>query len=131
MPTMYDIYDVMLLIPLGLLGFYWWRTSEQKRIAIAGARAYCKDRNLQLLDETLVFKQHRIERENRRPSANALPSRLDAPVKLQPRRRLCRVYEFDYSHGGVDRHSGEIILSGYSILRVILHSEVLEITNYQ
>jgi len=128
---MYSIYDVILLIPLGLLCFYWWRTSEQKRVAVAGARAYCKERELQLLDETLVFKQHRIEKENRRPISNALPSPNAAPVRLQPRKRLCRVYEFDYSRQGQDRHSGEIILSGYRIVRVILHSQVLEITNYQ
>lgn len=127
---MYTIYDVILLIPLGLFGFYWWRTSEQKRIAVAAARTYCKDRELQLLDETLVFKQHRIEKEIRRPPANALPSSASAPVQLQPRRRLCRVYEFDYSRAGQDRHTGEIIMSGYRVLRVILHSQVLEITNY-
>jgi hypothetical protein len=128
---MYDIYDVILLFALILFGCYWWRASEQKRIAVAGARAYCRERELQLLDETLVFKQHRIEKESRRPPANALPSGSGTPIRLQPRKRLCRVYEFDYSRGGQDRQSGEIILSGYRILRVILHSQVLEITNYQ
>jgi hypothetical protein len=129
---MYDIYDIILLFPLVVFGCYWWRASEQKRIAVAGARAYCLERELQLLDETLVFKQHRIEKESRRPPANALPASPNAPVRLpEPRRRLCRVYEFDYSQGGQDRQSGEIILSGYRVLRVILHSQVLEITNYQ
>jgi hypothetical protein len=109
---MYDIYDLILLFPFLLLLLYWWRSSGQKSVAVAAARAYCKDRNLQLLDETLLFKRYRIERDNRN------------------HRRLCRLYEFDYSLAGADRHSGEIILSGFTVLRVILHSGVLEITEY-
>jgi len=109
---MYDIYDVMLLIPLTLLLVYWWRSSEQKSVAVTAARAYCKERNLQLLDETLLFKRWRLTRDDHQ------------------RRRLCRLYEFDYSRNGEDRESGEIILCGYQVLRVILHSGVLEITEY-
>lgn len=108
----YDIYDIMLLIPLVLGIMYWWRTIKQKEVAVAAARAYCKDRNLQLLDETLVFKRFRRERD------------------AQGRRMWCRLYEFDYSPGGIDRETGELILSGYRVLRVILHSDVLEITQY-
>lgn len=110
--AMYDIYDLILLIPFGLLLMYWWRSSEQKSVAVAAARAYCKNRNLQLLDETLLFKRFSLERNQRN------------------RRRLCRLYEFDYSVAGQDREAGEIILSGFTVLRVILHSDVLEITEY-
>lgn len=109
---MYDIYDVIWLIPLTLLLVYWWRSSEQKGVAVAAARTYCKNRNLQLLDETLLFKRFRFEHDQHR------------------RRQLCRLYEFDYSVQGQDRASGEIILSGMRVLRVILHSDVLEITEY-
>ncbi len=109
---MYDIYDLALALPLLLLLMYWWGTSDQKRVAVAAARSYCKERELQLLDETLVFYRFRFERDSRN------------------RRRLCRIYQFDYCLTGADRHSGEIILSGYSVLRVILHSGALEITEY-
>ena len=107
---MYDIYDLIMLLPPGLLMLYWWRSSGQKSIAVAAARAYCKDRNLQLLDETLLFRKFRMERNPR---------------------QLCRLYEFDYSEAGEDRHSGEIILSGYRVLRIILHSGALEITEFE
>lgn len=110
---MFDIYDLALLLPLALLLIYWWRASEQKSVAVAGARSYCQERGLQLLDETLVFSRFRLERN------------------LRGTRRLCRVYEFDYSSAGTDRQVGEIVLSGYSILRVILHSQVLEITDFR
>lgn len=109
---MYDIHDIILLIPIILLMIYWWHTSEQKRVAIVGARNYCKERKLQLLDESLVFRKFRVERDLRR------------------RRSLCRVYEFDYSPDGKERHSGEIVLNGLKILRVIVHGDALEITQY-
>lgn len=110
---MLDIYELTLLLPLLLLAAWWWRSSGQHAIAMSGARAYCKERGLQLLDESLVFRNFRIDR----------------PAGRQ--RRLCRVYEFDYSRGGQDRESGLLVLSGHRILRIILDSDVLEITDYQ
>jgi hypothetical protein len=109
---MYDIYDLFLALPLILLLMYWWGSGDQKRVAVAAARSYCRERGLQMLDDTLVFRRFRLERDSRN------------------RRRLIRIYQFDYCLNGADRHSGEIILSGYSVLRVVLHSEALEITEY-
>ena len=110
---MLDIYELALTLPLLLMLAWWWRASEQKTIAVHGARAYCEERQLQLLDDTLVFSRYRIERN------------------LRGKRRLCRVYAFDYSRAGTDRQEGEIVLAGKRILRVILHSEVLEITEFR
>lgn len=109
---MYDIYDIALLIPVILAAIYWWHTSEQSRVALAAARDYCTQRKLQLLDDSLIFKKFRLERD------------------LKRRRTLCRVYEFDYCPDGKDRLSGEIVLNGVKVMRVILHSDVLEITQY-
>lgn len=109
---MYGIYDLALTLPLLLLLLYWWGSSGQKSVAVAAARSYCKERELQLLDETLVFCRFRFERDKRN------------------RRQLCRIYQFDYCLTGEDRHSGEITLVGYSVLRVILHGSALEITEY-
>jgi len=108
----YDIYDLALALPFLFLLMYWWGSGGQKGVAVAAARSYCKERGLQLLDESLVFCRFRFERDSRN------------------QRRLCRIYQFDYCLTGEDRHSGEIILSGYSVLRVILHSGALEITEY-
>ena len=110
---MFDIYDLALGLPfLMLLVIYWWNSSDQKSVAVAAARAYCRERQLQLLDGTLAFHRFRLERNDR------------------DQRRLCRVYRFDYCQSGADRHTGELILNGYSVLRVILHGETLEITEY-
>ncbi|MES2604094.1 MAG: DUF3301 domain-containing protein [Pseudomonadota bacterium] len=109
---MYTIYDIILLLPFVFAAIYWWHASEQKAVAVNGARAYCRERKLQMLDDSLVFKKFRLERN------------------LHQKRYLCRVYEFDYCPDGMDRRNGEIVLHGYQILRVILHSDVLEITQY-
>lgn len=109
---MLTIYDIIAVIPLFLLAAYWWRTSEQKTIAVQAARKYCRERGLQFLDDSLVFQKFRLERN------------------LHQQRSLCRVYEFDYCPDGESRRTGEIVLSGYRILRVILQSDVIEITQY-
>ena len=109
---MYDIYDLVMWLPLVLLFVYWWHSSEQKRIAIAAARAYCKERNLQLLDETLLFDKFSLDRT------------------WGKRRVLCRKYTFDYCLSGQDRHSGEIILDGYRVIRIIVQQGALDITEF-
>jgi hypothetical protein len=109
---MLTLTDIVLFLPFILGAAYWWRASEQKTIAVNGARQYCKQRNMQLLDDSLVFSKFRLERN------------------LYQERSLCRVYEFDYSPDGRDRRTGQIVLHGNSILRVILQSDVLEITQY-
>jgi len=109
---MYDIYDVILFFIFVLLVMYWWRISEQKSFAIRNAKEYCQGRNVQLLDQTLVFKELRLEKTNNKW------------------RKLCRVYEFDFSPNREDRFKGEIILNGFNFLRVILEMDELEITEY-
>tara|TARA_R110000772_G_scaffold29023_3_gene72832 strand:+ start:1059 stop:1388 length:330 start_codon:yes stop_codon:yes gene_type:complete len=109
---MYDIYDAILFFIFILLVMYWWRISEQKSFAIRNAKNYCKERAVQLLDQTLVFKGLRIEKAGNQ------------------RRKLCRVYEFEFSNNGEDRFKGEIVLSGFNFIRVILTMDELEITEY-
>jgi hypothetical protein len=109
---MYDIYDLALVLAVLLLLIYWWESSGQKRVAIAAVRSFCRERQLQMLDESLAFRRFRFERDSRN------------------QRRLCRIYQFDYCRTGEDRHVGEIVLSGYSVLRVILNSGTVEITEY-
>ncbi|PCJ40914.1 MAG: hypothetical protein COA71_09955 [SAR86 cluster bacterium] len=109
---MVDIYDVIIFFIFILLVMYWWRISEQKTFAIRHAKKYCQERNVQLLDQTLLFKGMRLEKSHNK------------------RRKLCRVYEFDFSSNGEDRFKGQIILSGFNFLRVIIEMDELEITEY-
>lgn len=109
---MYTLTDIALLIPFILGAIYWWKSSQQKAIAVNAARSYCREHGFQFLDDSLVFKNFRLERN------------------LHQKRFLCRIYVFDYCPDGSSRKSGEIVLSGYHVLRVIVQSEVLEITQY-
>lgn len=108
---MFSIGDVILGFIFLILLMYWWRIAEQKAFAVNNAKNYCRLRKVQLLDQTLVFKKFRLE-------------------KFNGKRKLCRVYEFDFSHNGVDRYKGEIILNGFNFIRVILAMDELEITEY-
>lgn len=109
---MYDIYDVIIFFIFILLVMHWWRISEQKTFAIRNAKEYCKSRDVQLLDQTLVFQGLRLEKA------------------INKRRKICRVYQFEFSSNGEDRYKGEIILNGFNFLRVILEMDEIEITEY-
>lgn len=113
---MFTIYDLTLFFLASLLVAYWWRISGQKDHALAKARQHCTSSEHQLLDQTLVFLQHRLEK--------------DALGK----KHLCRVYEFDFCKKGEEnyeiRYKGEIMLAGFSIIRIVLESDHLEVTEF-
>ena len=109
---MFSLSDLIAFLGLLLLVVYWWRSREQHQLALSSARKYCKEREIQLLDETLVFSKFAMTQASNR------------------RKYFSRVYRFDFCRDGMDRHKGEIILRGYSVLRVMLETEQLEITQY-
>ena len=108
---MYSLSDVVVFFLFILVLAYWWRISEQKTFAIMQAKKYCRARKLQLLDQTLVFKKLQFQR-------------------FKKQLKLCRIYEFDFSTNGQDRFKGEILLSGFNFVWVILEMDELEITEY-
>ena len=109
---MYSLTDILLFCGLALAFTYWWRSRELHALALASARHYCKERGIQLLDETLFFDKFTLHR-----AANK-------------KRYLGRVYSFDFCLDGTDRHKGQIILRGTAVLSVVLETEQLEITQY-
>lgn len=108
----FSLTDLSFIFILLLAIIYWWRSLGQHGVALASARKYCKERDIQLLDETLVFSKFAMTRAGNN------------------RRYFSRVYAFDFCRDGMDRHKGEIILHGYSVIRVMLEGETLEITEY-
>jgi len=109
---MFSLFDLMLIFLLFGALYYWWRCSEQHAIALSSARKYCHERDIQLLDDTLAFNKYTLTRASNN------------------RKYLARTYVFDFCQNGQDRHKGEIVLSGYSVIRVMLETEQLEITQY-
>jgi hypothetical protein len=109
---MYSLTELCFFLLLPMAVYYWWRSRGQHGVALTSARKYCKERGIQLLDETLIFRKFAMTRAGNK------------------RRVFSRVYEFDFCRDGMDRHKGEIIMSGYSVIRVMLEGEKLEITEY-
>lgn len=110
--TMYSLYELCGLFLLILVVVYWWRSRESHSTALFSARKYCQERNIQLLDDTLIFRKFTFTKAGNNKNY------------------FCRVYSFDFCQDGTDRHQGEIILRGNSVLRVVLGAGELEITEY-
>ena len=109
---MFTLSDLILVaLGAGLLA-YWWRISGQKAAAMERARHHCEQRGLQLLDQSLVFARYRLERDYR------------------GHRRLCRLYEFDFCSDGEERYKGMVMLTGYSVLRIVLQTSNSEVTEF-
>ncbi len=109
---MFDLYDLILWSCLVGLLSYWWHASGLKARALKVVRRHCRERQLQFLDDTLVFKGFRLVRRPHRTP------------------RLLRLYEFDFCTDGMDRFKGFLELSGTVVHRIVLETGQLEITDY-
>ncbi|MFK7864176.1 MAG: DUF3301 domain-containing protein [Pseudohongiellaceae bacterium] len=86
---------------------FWWKSDKIKVHALGFVHQYCKQRNLQLLDQTLVLR-------------GLWPAR-DTDGRLQLRRRYC----FEFASTGKDRYQGAISLLGRRLLSLDLDAHIL------
>ncbi|MDG2177074.1 MAG: DUF3301 domain-containing protein [Gammaproteobacteria bacterium] len=110
--AMISLYEVCAFFLLVLAVVYWWRGRELNSTALSEARRYCKQRDIQLLDQTLVFERFAFSRAGNN------------------KKYFSRIYSFDFCRDGMDRNKGEIILRGNTVIRVVLEEDELEITEY-
>ena len=82
---------------------FWWRSDKIKHGALAQVSRYCKNQNLQLLDQTLVLKSVWLDRNEK----GSLVFR--------------RKYSFEFTSTGEIRYQGRVVLYG-----ALLHSMDLE-----
>ena len=85
---------------LVLLACVWllWDNLKAREAAVAASRDLCKAEGLQLLDDTVVMQSLR-------------------PVRGSGGRlRLKRIYVFEYSDTGNDRHKGSVTLIGDTVI---------------
>jgi hypothetical protein len=110
--AMYSIYEliVFFIIVLGII--YWWKSRDNHTFALQSVRRYCEKRNIQLLDETLVFQSFIFA------------------TLANNKKYFCRKYIFDFCASGTDRHRGELLMRGDALARVVLKGEELEITEF-
>ena len=92
--------NLLWLIIAGLVGYYWWNSWKYKGRALGLALEHCGRLNLQLLDQSMVIRGIRPERN---ASGN-----LD----------LRRTYQFEFTSTGEQRYRGMIILSGMELMSI-------------
>lgn len=104
MLTLSSIFWTALVI--ALISF-WWQGDKIKIIALQYLYQYCREQNLQLLDQTIVLKGVRLHRGD--------------SGSVQLRRR----YKFEFTSTGTERYHGLIELSGRRVQRIELEAHIL------
>jgi hypothetical protein len=90
-----EMFSLLLLLSCAWLV---WDNLRAREAAIAASRSLCKAEGLQLLDDTVVMQSLRPARDG------------------GGRLRLKRVYVFEFSDTGNDRHKGSVTLLGDTVI---------------
>ena len=99
-----DFLDVLGLASLAALAWLWHDSLDVREAAVAATKAACDAEDLLLLDDTVAIE--------------SLGLGSDGGGGL----RLRRVYGFEFSDTGNNRHSGSIVLVGKRVLVISLNS---------
>ncbi|MEQ8953069.1 MAG: DUF3301 domain-containing protein [Gammaproteobacteria bacterium] len=90
----------------GLVAF-WWNSDQVKSVAIAQVSHYCRQQELQLLDQTMVLR-------------GIWPARDEADGFCLRRR-----YEFEFTSTGQTRNRGQVTLLGRQLSRLEVEAHIL------
>lgn len=93
-----DFLDLLGLLLLAGTGWLWYDSLTAREAAVAAARAACRSEDLLLLDDTVAIARLRLARDG------------DGVLHIQ------RMYGFEYSDTGNDRHSGNVVMLGSRVL---------------
>jgi len=89
------------------LGAFWWGSDSVKSFAISHTLKYCRDSNVQLLDQTMVLK-------------GLWPIRTtEGYIHLR------RHYQFEFTSTGEIRNRGQIVLVGRRVKAIELEAHIL------
>lgn len=92
-----DILELLSLLLLGGLAWFWLDGLKAREIGIAAARAACEEEGLQFLDETVAGRSLQLARDD------------------DGRLRLRRLFAFEYSDDGDNRRPGSVTMLGHSV----------------
>ena len=99
---MISLGDIVIGYILILLGWYMWQAQKSREQAREMASSYCKQLELQLLDDTVVLSRIRFK-------------------KSQPGRiKISRTYQFEFSSMGNERYHGSLELLGNQMVDISL-----------
>ncbi len=96
--------ELLIILIIGIAVLYWQSAVRCKELAVIAARKECKICDVQLLDQTV----HQIK--------------VSMSRDVTDQWRVWREYQFEYSHDGDDRYSGQLVLLGQRVIRVALET---------
>jgi hypothetical protein len=88
--------SLALILVLIALGWLWLDSLRARELATGLAAEMCRRRGLQFLDETVALARMGLRR-----TAGGI--------------RIRRLYRFDYSEGGMGRHTGHVLMVGTAV----------------
>lgn len=95
---MVDLGDVSLIVLLFGVFAFWWRTHQIRLLALQYVTRQCKQRGLQLLDQTVALKDIR-------------------PVRSGSSMGIQRRYQFEFTSNGDQRYLGTVYMLGNTLER--------------
>jgi len=94
--------QIVAILLLLALGWWWWDSMQAREVAVGAARRACRTFSTQLLDDTVVLRRIRLQRDTR----GGL--------------RLLRMYTFEFTRAGDERRMGYASVLGRHVLDVHL-----------
>lgn len=88
------------LLALGIFVMYWWQARDAKAAALHYAAARCRSLGVQLLDQSMVQRRIRLQRDEAGHAG------------------LQRHYAFEFSSTGNERYPGRIIIQGKRLISI-------------
>ncbi|MFT5665751.1 MAG: hypothetical protein ACI9JR_003160 [Gammaproteobacteria bacterium] len=98
------MFNLFVLLALGLLAYYWWHSGEFKSLALSFATKYCEQFSLQLLDQSMVINGFWVERNPQGSLA------------------IRRSYQFEFCSTGEQRYQGSLVLMGMTLKSIDLET---------
>jgi len=93
-----DLPELLGLLLLVAFAWLWLDSLKAREAAVSATKAACRSEDLLLLDDTVAIARLRFARDG------------EGVLRIQ------RVYGFEYSDTGNDRHSGSVVMLGSRVL---------------
>ena len=97
--------ELVVLLLFAVVGWFWFDSLRSREIAVAAARDFCAQKDLQFLDGAVV-------------SLSVRPIRIDGGITL------ARRFRFEFSDTGNNRLAGNIFMHGNDV--VSMHVEAFD-----
>jgi hypothetical protein len=97
-----ELVDLLVLAFFGAVGLYIFSATRVRELAVQAVRRASRDGDFQLLDDSVSLQRVSLSRDG------------------SGRWRVWRQYRFDYSHDGVQREAGAVIMLGKRLQALVV-----------